>query len=430
MKTRTAYDLKQLDQGKSPEQLYEERERRVRDAIQLKEPDRVPVLLATNYFPVTHVGGITNATSYYDWTAWREANKKTVLDYEPDLFAPSGGTPGPALEALAPALYKWPGDGLGPNAMHQYIEGEPLKAEEYDAFLNDPGDWTLRCYLPRVWGALKPLAKLPPLQSLWGANAMANQAAPFAAPDVVQAFETLFAAGRETEKCRLANAGFDEEMASLGFPPLSHSNAAAPFDVISDHLRGMAGTMLDMYRRPDKLLQACELILSRSIATGIVALKSPLGNPKRVGSALHRGSDGFMSLKQFETFYWPTLKKLILAMTDRGMVHIPFYEGDWAQRLEHLLELPRGKTIARFALTDLAKAKAVLGGHTCIMGGVPHALLQTASPPEVEEFCQNLIKTVGKDGGFILSTHTGITGEAKPANVKAMVNSVKKYGWY
>jgi hypothetical protein len=32
-------------QARDPEELYEEREQRMRDAIQLKEPDRVPVVL-------------------------------------------------------------------------------------------------------------------------------------------------------------------------------------------------------------------------------------------------------------------------------------------------------------------------------------------------------------------------------------------------
>jgi uroporphyrinogen-III decarboxylase len=113
-----------------------------------------------------------------------------------------------------------------------------------------------------------------------------------------------------------------------------------------------------------------------------------------------------------------------------GLVHVPFYEGDWAQRLKYLLELPKGKTIARFAFTDLAKAKAVLGGHTCIMGGVPHGLLQTASPQEVEEYCRNLIKICGEGGGFILTSSTGLTNEARPENVRAMIDSVKKYGVY
>jgi uroporphyrinogen decarboxylase len=64
------------------------------------------------------------------------------------------------------------------------------------------------------------------------------------------------------------------------------------------------------------------------------------------------------------------------------------------------------------------------------MGGVPHSLLQVASPSEVEDYCRKLIKSCGKGGGFILCTSTGITNEAKPENVKAMVDSVKKYGMY
>ena len=108
---------------------------------------------------------------------------------------------------------------------------------------------------------------------------------------------------------------------------------------------------------------------------------------------------------------------------------MPFFEGQFADRLEYLLELPRGKVVCHFELTDMAKAKAILGDHLCIMGNVPASLLQVASPQEVEEYCQKLIKVAGKGGGFIL-THGSALDEAKPANVKAMVDSVKKYGWY
>lgn len=416
--------------AKSPEELYEEREKRLRDAIELKVPDRVPVVLATNYFPARYVGGMDISASYYDPVAWLEATRKTIIDLEPDIQAAAAGGPGPALAALAPKLFKWPGDGVGPNVMHQYVEGEPLKAEEYEMFLSDPGDFTLRYYLPRAWGALEGFSKLPPLQSLWGANVLASRASVFNSPEVVRAFQALETAGKEQEKYSQATSRFNEDMAELGFPTLHQGNAPAPFDVVSDHLRGMAGTMIDMYRHPDELARACELILQRSIGSGRLALQSKRGNPKRVGSALHRGSDGFMTLPHFKTFYWATFKKLVLATVEAGMVHIPFYEGDWAQRLELLLELPKGKTVARFALTDLAKAKSVLGGHTCIMGGVPHTLMQVASPSEIEEYCKDLINTVGKDGGFIMTTSTGLTQEARPENVKAMIDAVKKYGRY
>ena len=75
------------------------------------------------------------------------------------------------------------------------------------------------------------------------------------------------------------------------------------------------------------------------------------------------------------------------------------------------------------------KAKEVLGNHHCIQGGVHPTLLEVGSPSEVEEYCKKLIKVVGKGGGFILSAGSAIDF-AKPENIKVMVDSVKKYGWY
>ena len=60
---------------------------------------------------------------------------------------------------------------------------------------------------------------------------------------------------------------------------------------------------------------------------------------------LHRGSDGFMSLKQFEKFYWPQLKEMIERLVDAGITPSVYYEGVWDQRLEYLAELPKGKTL-------------------------------------------------------------------------------------
>jgi uroporphyrinogen-III decarboxylase len=62
----------------------------------------------------------------------------------------------------------------------------------------------------------------------------------------------------------------------------------------------------------------------------------------------------------------------------------------------------------------------------CIQGGVPPTLLQAGSPQDVEEHCKKLIQAVGKGGGFILGAGSAID-YAKPENVKAMVDSVKKY---
>jgi hypothetical protein len=42
-----------------------------------------------------------------------------------------------------------------------------MKADEYDMFLNDPTGFIIRRYLPRVCGALMPLAILPPRDSIF-----------------------------------------------------------------------------------------------------------------------------------------------------------------------------------------------------------------------------------------------------------------------
>ncbi|MBN2239786.1 MAG: hypothetical protein JW712_08425 [Dehalococcoidales bacterium] len=414
--------------GKSARELYEEKEKRLRDAIELRIPDRVPIVLPTSYLPSRWVGGgMTVADSYRYPIAWKAASRKMVFDLDPDIQQAQAGGCGEAISILGPKLFKYPGDGVGEESSHQIIEGENLKEDEYPLFLKDPGDFTLRYFLPRVWKELEPLAKLPPMNSLWGPS---NVSAAFGDPEVKKAFDLLHEAGKKQQEHFSKSFGLDDDLDKLGFPAMTHGMAPAPFDIISDYLRGMAGTMIDLYRHPEELLQACDMMLERAIATGLRTLDSKAGNPKRVFSALHRGSDGFLNLKHFEKYYWSYLKKVIYAVTDAGLCFIPFYEGNWEQRLEYMLELPAGKTIARFAFTDMKKAKDVLKGHTCIMGGVPHSLLQTGTPNDVDKFCKELIETAGKDGGFVLSPSTGVTNEAKPENVKAMVESVKKYGRY
>ena len=83
-----------------------------------------------------------------------------------------------------------------------------------------------------------------------------------------------------------------------------------------------------------------------------------------------------------------------------------------------------------FEQTDLVRAKKVLGDTVCIRGNVPASMLCTATTQEITDYCRMLFAKVGKGGGFILDGGTGIPDEAKPENVRAMADAVKKYGWY
>ncbi len=413
--------------GKDPGEFYQEREKRVRDTIELRQPDRVPVLAGGGYFAAKYAG-LPLSAAYYDPVNFREAVKKVTLDLEPDLYrgGVAGSNAGSALELLDPQHSRWPGGNLPPHLSHQAIEQEYMKEDEYDLFLFDPTDFTLRYLIPRAFGGLKPLSKLPYLSDRF--TAVPTITPTFATPEFREMGRKLARAGELVRKYNEAWDGFEDEMAGLGFPAANQTGGVggAPFDTISDFYRGMRGSMTDMYRCPDKLLAACDKILQGRINRATPADPRKRGNPKRVSLPLHRGAEGFMSRKQFERFYWPGLKEAMLKAIELGYVPMPFFEGRYGDRLEYLLELPKGKVVAHFDQTDLFRAKEVLTDHVCIMGNVPSSILQVGSPQDVDEYCKKLIKVCGKGGGFILAPGSS-TDEAKFANMKAMVDSVQKY---
>ncbi len=409
---------------KTPQQLYKEREKRFIDAVQLKVPDRVPTYINLGYFPAKFAG-VTTYDAFYNYNKWTDAFIKTAKYLEPDMCGITSVSSGYMMELLGYRQTKWPGHGVSMNDTHQAVEMENMKADEYDLFLEDTADFTIRYFMPRAYEALEPLAKLSPLSNAPGAipYGLLND------PEFTKIFEVLikaapFVVERQAEETALAN-----ELRGLGYPVRGRApgGGGAPFDRISDFLRGMRGAMLDMHRQPDKLLEAIELISRRQLKM-IRAL--PEAKEFTLSSiALHRGADGFMSLKQFATFYWPYLLESINALVDKGYTLSIFFEGNYTSRLEYLLELPKGKIVGLFDCSDMKRVKEVLGGHICISGNVPASILTAGTPQDVREYCKWLIDVIGKDGGYIMASGSSVD-KAEPENLKAMVDFAKEYGRY
>ena len=412
---------------RTAEQLLAERTKRIKDAYALGVPDRVPIYLNFGYM-LARLGGITYQQLERDADRAQTLLEKYALYFEPDLVSGVGFSPLPSM-ALGDRQTKWPGYGLGPNGSFQFVEGEYMKAEEYDAFLDDPTDFTLRTFLPRAYGALEGFADLPRLPiMLMGYPALPNIGV-LDDDQVAAAFDALLEASRHIVRLRTLRKASVERMEALGFPMSLRTGAfiTAPFDFLSDTLRGLRGIMLDMYRCPDKLLAAQQKVLPILVDYGVAAAKRS-GHPYCF-IPLHRGSDGFMSLEQFETFYWPSLKAMLLGLIEGGLTPHVFYEGSYDQRLPYLRELPRGKTIGRFDRSDLFKVKEVLGDRMCIMAGFPVSLLRAGTPDQIRELTKELIEVVGRDGGFIMGPSSSMA-EADPDLVKVWVEATKEYGAY
>jgi uroporphyrinogen-III decarboxylase len=144
---------------------------------------------------------------------------------------------------------------------------------------------------------------------------------------------------------------------------------------------------------------------------------------------LHKGDDTFLSDKQFETFYWPTLRKVFMAMINEGLVPMPFAEGIYNNRLKQIADTPKSGVVWYFDKTDMAEAKRILGDTCCIVGNVPTSIVKTGTPQQVKENCRRLIEDCAPGGGYVLAGGASID-VGRIENLRAMMDAAKEYGVY
>lgn len=407
---------------------YAARVTRLTDAILLrKAPDRVPVLPSAGGFAAAYYG-YSEHDMMYDAGKAADAATRCTLEFEADGKVPPGGSPGKVYDILDYKLYSWPGHGIPEDVGIQFNEQEYMKEDEYDALIRDPSDYWLRMHLPRMMGALVPFRTLSPLVHIIEMGSVVGNVSRYAQPDVQAALEKLVHAGKEAIKWQQKIGEANRKLDEAGFPATSSGFTLAPFDAIGDTLRGTRGIMRDIYRQPQKLLEAMERMTPILIDMGASAAR--LGGCPIVTMPLHKGADGFMSAAQFRTFYWPTLRKVILGLIDQGLLVRLFAEGSYNSRLDMVGDLPMGRVIWHFDYTDMTRAKEVLGGAACLQGNVPVALIHTGVPEQVEDYCRKLIETAGRGGGFILATGAGVGAGGKAENIRAMIRCAKDDGVY
>lgn len=243
------------------EALYKAREKRVVDAMELRTPDRVPTTASFYFFPARYYGSTVQEMMYDPEKLW-DIQLRCTLEFAPDLAQnPYGLTLlGRLLDALDYKQMQWAGRQLGPDVPFQFVEGEYMKADEYDHFFSDPMDFLARRYWPRISGALRGFELLPSFRNFTSYMSYGSLGI-FGSPEMQEALEAMKKAGQEAARLRDYSRRFDEKLKEEGFPTQGGGMCQAPYDLLGDFLRGTKGLMLDMYRRPDTVLKACEKLL-------------------------------------------------------------------------------------------------------------------------------------------------------------------------
>ncbi len=416
----------------SPEYLA--RQKRLEDAFNLIRPDRIPIAPVTLHYYPTKVRGISNRDAMYQWDRRLQMLKELTIQHGWDAAPPAAAvSAAQPWDLLGLQQVKWPGRTLADELPFQWVEKEYLLQSEYDEMLANPNAFAVTKLWPRIATTMEPLGRL---SQTVGHIPLLPVSDPYTVPGFLGGLiyqqgldvllEKLLKMSREVEKNGQLMAGYSLEMMRLGYPFVVGAHVFCAFDWISDCLRGLRGTSMDMYQVPDKLLATINMLTPSTVYAAITM--SQQTGVKGASIYLHRGSAGFMSDAQFARFYWPCLKALILGLIEAGIRPIVYTEGNYSPRLKYFQELPPKKFVMHYQDVDRRLAKKVLGDIACFWGNVPAALLCTGTPHQVEKDVKDLIDIFGDNGGLVIDSSVGIPDEAKIENVQALTEAVCKYG--
>lgn len=404
---------------------FAQRMERTKTAIALGTPDRVPFVPTTGNLVALEYG-VTIKDAMLDMKNVIPAVDRMLEDMKPDYFYAPDFFPKKALDILKPVNINYPGktEELGDNFTYQVADHTFLEDDEYEDFLKDPSAYLMHKVLAKKFGTLGGLELLNPY-SLCGSTVMSFAA--LAAPPLAGALQAMLDAGRETQQFIETSVALNMHLIEKGFPVWGTAVASAPFDDFADNIRGLLNTVMDLKTDPDLLAEAVNRYTEVSIPAAIALAK--MSHSDNVFIPLHLGVDEFMSPDDYNTYYWPSLKKLIQALIAADLTPFVFCEGNYYTRLETIKDVPKGKVVYLFEKQDMKEAKRVLGGTACIAGNFDTGLLMHGTVHQVEEETKRLLDICAPGGGYLMSNSISLDN-CKRENLAAWYEATEKYGRY
>jgi len=211
---------------------------------------------------------------------------------------------------------------------------------------------------------------------------------------------------------------------------LAESIAEPPFEIIS-FLRSFNKFLVDMVEIPEKIVMANDATEEEFLNSLDLQFKAV--RRKNVTQfclvGFSRIATNHISPKKFELF-WPSIKKMTNFIIKNDFIAQFHLDNDYTDVLEYFTEFPKGKIMFHLDLTDIFKAKEILGDRACIMGNIPPQITGRGTAKQVEDYCKNQIEACMENGGYMLCSSCLLPDEIPAANLKVMKESVMKYGFY
>ncbi|MCL4786106.1 MAG: hypothetical protein KJ070_04835 [Verrucomicrobia bacterium] len=393
------------------EHLYEERLKRYVTAMRNEKPDMIPIRPFVAEFTAKYAG-FTCQEVAHDYNKAFEAAIKTAKDFQWDAIVPNMVYVWTGLaQAVGLRYYGIPGIGIPHTTGFNYIEPPEdqawMRADEYDALIDDPTAFLYNVWLPRVSTEVSKIGEASTyrnnLSFVKGAMAMLSY---------------FYAFGPQIARMR-SECGTVSAIAGI---------FKAPFDIIADKLRGYVGLTMDMHTQPDKVLKACEALAPHLCHVGLTTADAAKQVP--IGFWMHRGCVPFINPKTFHSHNWPTLKPIIEEFWKHGHQTLFYAEGKWKHHLDSFRELPDRSIVFHCDQDDIFYVHQKLHDKFALSGGVPNILLSFGKPEEVRSFCQRVIEEVARDGGYIMDAGAIMQDDTSIENLRVLTETTRELGMY
>jgi uroporphyrinogen-III decarboxylase len=370
--------------------LYQARLARIEKTIRLEPVDRIPtafmgIAFAPRYMGMSIAQFCANPDDRVEVTL-AAMDRLGAEDFD-GINALPGGRITVALSSVWLSRLAVPGRDLPDDSLWQVAEAEVLTIEDYDTIIDKGWSTFLKGYMPRIIDVAELEAN-----KTWVKSNITN---------VVQRFR------------------------DSGYVPISFGATTIPFESLCGG-RSMQQFFLDLYRIPDKVKAAMDVIQPSLIRAGINTAR--LSGISRVWVGGWRAASSLLSPKLWEKFVFPYYLEMITALAEEEIVSVLHFDQDWTRDLARLREFPAKTCLLNLdGMTDIRKAKEVLGDHMAIMGDVPAALLSIGTPDDVYAYVRDLIRDVGPTG-LILCPGCDAPINAKPENMEAFVAASREFG--
>jgi len=392
-------------------ELYQQRLARYVTAMRNEKPDCVPLRPFVAEFTARYAGYTCQQVAH-DYRLAFDAALRCARDFDWDAVVPNMVAAWTGMaQAAGLRYYGIPGIGIPPEVGFNYIEPPEeqafMRADEYDALIDDPNAFLYGVWLPRVSTEIRapgePTTYRATLALVKSAMAMTQY---------------FHAFGPHLEKLR-TESGTVSAIAGI---------FKAPLDIIADKLRGYIGLTMDLQTQPAKVLAACEALMPHLCHVGLTTADPARRVP--IGFWMHRGCVPFVTPAQFASHYWPTLKPIIEEFWKHGHQTLFYAEGKWRWHFDAFRELPDRSIVFHCDQDDIFEVHRRLHDKFALSGGIPNVLLSWGQPDEVRAFCTRVLREVAREGGYIMDAGAIMQNDTSIENLQVMTRVCRELGAY